>query len=172
MIAPAGTLNATVGAVIDRGYRRDIIIAVKIVLTLLLALTTLAGCGNENPTMKTEVRGAPPGQSPVKPPQEVLAVDMLRKINEAQATYFKINRRYALTYDELIEARLLPNEPSATETGYDFKLRPAADAASFKISVTPADSSATNATHLFMDQTGVIRAEIGKDATADSPAIK
>jgi hypothetical protein len=153
-------------------FGRDIIIAVKTVLTLLLVLSTLPGCSNETPTMKTEVKAAPPGQSALKPPQEAVAVDLLRKINEAQATYFKINRRYALTYDELIEARLLPKEPSAEETGYDFKLRPAADAASFKISVTPSDPSATNARYLFMDQTGVIRAETGKEATADSPAIK
>jgi hypothetical protein len=145
---------------------------VKIVLILLLGLTTLPGCNNDTPTMKTEVKGPPPGRSPLKPPQEAVAVDTLQKINEAQATYFKINRRYALTYDELIEARLLPKEPSAAETGYDFKLRPAADAASFKISVTPADSNVTNARYLFMDQTGVIRAETGKDATADSRAIK
>jgi hypothetical protein len=131
----------------------------------------LAACGNETPTMKTEVKTAP-SRPASKAPDQNAAMDVMRKINESQATYFKINRRYALTFDELTEARLLSSEPSTAETGYDFKLRPAADAQTFKLSVSPTDSSNTATSHLFMDQTGVIRVETGKDATAESPPVK
>jgi hypothetical protein len=143
---------------------------VKTVPVLLFAVLILNGCSNNTPTMKTEVKTAPAGTA--KAPNENAALDALRKINEAQATYFKINRRYALTFDELVEARLLNAEPSAAATGYDFKLRPAADAQTFKLSVTPASTNSTGATYFFMDQTGVIRAETGKEATTESPAVK
>ena len=121
--------------------------------------------------MKTEVK-APPPTATSKPPDENAALDALRKINDAQSTYFKVNRRFALAFDELVEARLLRSEPSTAETGYEFKLRPAADAQTFKLSVIPAGTSSTAARYLFMDQTGVIRAESEKEATADSPAVK
>ena len=39
-----------------------------------------------------------------KAPDENAALDAVRKTNEAQGTYFKVNRRYALTFDELIES--------------------------------------------------------------------
>jgi hypothetical protein len=145
---------------------------VETLLSLLLALSMLAACGNNTPTMKTETKSAPAAKGARKPPDENAAQETLRKISEAQSTYFKINRRYALTFDELIEARLLSSEPSAADTGYDFKLRPAADAQTFKLSVIPSDPIATNGIYLFMDQTGVIRVEIGKEATAESPVVK
>ena len=144
--------------------------AVKTVFSLLVLVLVLTGCSNDAPTMKTDVKTPPTATS--KPPDENAALDALRKINDAQSTYFKVNRRFALAFDELVEARLLRSEPSAAETGYDYKLRPAADAQTFKLSVIPAGTSSTAARYLFMDQTGVIRAESEKEATADSPAVK
>ena len=142
-------------------------------IALLLIGMVLTGCGgNSTPTMQTNTPKGPAESRTAKGPDENAALDALRKISEAQSTYFKINRRYALTHDELIEAHLLSSEPSAADTGYDFKLRPAADAQTYKLSVVPHDSSAPAARHFLMDQSGVIRAETGKDASADSPAIK
>jgi hypothetical protein len=97
---------------------------------------------------------------------------MIRKINDAQAAYHKMNRRYALAYDELMDAHLLESPPSSAQTGYRFDLRPAADAESYRLSVVPADSNAASAKHFFTDQTGAIHAETGKDATMDSPAVQ
>jgi hypothetical protein len=142
--------------------------AVKTILIPLFLVLVLTGCSNDTPTRKTVVQTRPTS----KPPDENAALDALRKINDAQSTYFKVNRRFALTFDELVEARLLRSEPSGAETGYDFKLRPAADAQTFKLFVIPTDANSTAATYLFMDQSGVIRAQIGKEATADSPAVK
>lgn len=125
--------------------------------------------------MQTTKATSPASGSPSRAPDENAALDTVRKITEAQATYFKLNRRYALTYDELIEGHLLNTEPSAAQTGYDFKLRPAADAQTYTLSVVPAEtggSGAATVRSFFTDQTGVIRAETGKDATADSSAVK
>jgi hypothetical protein len=155
-------------------FRRVIIPAVKTSIAVLFMGIALAACGGDTtPKMQPEMKSAESSTAsqPAKTPDEKAAVDALRKINEAQSTHFKLNRRYALTFEELVEAHLLTGEPSAAQTGYEFKLRPAADAQTYKISVAPSDSSAT-ARHFFTDEKGVIHAETGKDASADSPAVQ
>ena len=150
---------------------RDIIAAVKTLLVLVGLAILLAACGDSTtPTMQSNTKPAPPAFA-TPPPNEQAALDALHKVAEAQSTYFKINRRYALTYDELVETHLLNSEPSAAQTGYDFKLRPAADAQAYTVSSVPS-SSGSPVRHFFLDQTGVIRAETGKDATSGSPAVK
>jgi type II secretory pathway pseudopilin PulG len=133
---------------------------------------TLAACGGTTTDSKPSGNAAAPAApvSSAKAPDEQAALDAIGKIKEAQATYFKLNRRYALTFDELTEAHLLNSEPAAARTGYDFNLRPAADAQTYKLSVAPAAPSAT-ARHFFTDQSGDVHAETGKDATSDSPKI-
>src|SRR5262245_40495809 len=123
-------------------------------------------CGGTAPTKDSNSTTAG-----AKAPDENAALETLRKINQGQSTYFKLNRRYAIGYDELVAAHLLDSEPTAAQTGYDFKLRPAADAQTYKISVVPGAGS-TAVRYFYTDQTGVIRAESGKDASADSPEAK
>jgi len=145
--------------------------AMKTWIALLLFGLILTACGSgSTPTMQTNSQPAAAPPPPRKGPDETAALDAIGKINAAQSTYFKVNRRYALSYDELIEAHLLMNEPTAAQTGYEFKLRPAADAQTYKLSVGPAVAFAP-ARHFFTDQTGVVHAEDGKDATADSPKL-
>jgi hypothetical protein len=143
---------------------------VKSILSLLFLGLAATGCSS-SPTMQTSTP-AGSAASNAKAPNENAALDATRKTAEAQATYFKINRRYALTFDELIEAHFLNAEPTAAQTGYDFKLRPAADAQTYKLSVVPADANASSARRFFLDQSGVLRSETGKEATADSPELK
>jgi hypothetical protein len=133
---------------------------------------TLAGCGGNAPSTQTGGNtAAPAGQiSNAKAPDENAALDAIAKINEAQSTYFKLNRRYALTFDELLDAHLLKSEPTAAQTGYDFNLRPAADAQTYKLLVNPAAPSPATR-HFFSDQSSAVHAESGKDATPDSPKI-
>jgi len=100
---------------------------------------------------------AAPSAPAARAPDEKAAQDTLRKINEAQSTYFKLNRRYALAFEELVEAHLLTSEPSSAQTGYDFKLRPAADAQTYKLTAVPADASAAGAKSFSTDQTGAIQ---------------
>ena len=147
--------------------------AMKTWTVLLLFGLMLTACGSgSTPTMQTNSQPAAP-PPPRKGPDENAALDTIAKINDAQSTYFKVNRRYALTYDELIEAHLLMSEPPAAQTGYEFKLHPAADAQTYKLSVIPAGGYIARrpARHFFTDQTAVIHAEDGKDATADSPKL-
>lgn len=120
--------------------------------------------------MQSKAQPAAGQPAPAKAPDENAALDAIAKINEAQSNYFKRNHRYALTLDELIEGRLLNSEPTTAQTGYEFKLRPAADAQTYKLSAAPAASSPT-ARHFFTDESGVVHAEDGKDATAGSPKI-
>src|SRR5262245_7221380 len=145
----------------------------KTSIALLTITLILAGCNSAPaPTMQKNSPQASVSPAPGKAPDENATLEAIRKTVEAQATYFKLNRRYALTFDELVDARLLSSEPTAAQTGYDFKLRPAADAQTYKLSVVPSDSASTTVRHFFVDQTGGIHAEAGKDASADSPAVK
>jgi hypothetical protein len=137
---------------------------VKTYIALILLGAALTACGG---TASKDSNSATGG----KAPDENAALETMRKVNEAQSTYFKLNRRYAIGYDELVAAHLLDGEPTAAQTGYDFKLRPTADAQTYKISVVPGGGS-TAVRYFYTDQTGVIRAEAGKDATADSPEVK
>ena len=147
--------------------------AVKTWIALLVIGMVLVACSSEPaPTMQSKNAPGASASSTAKPPDEAAALDALHKTIEAQSTYFKLNRRYALTYEELTEARLMKSEPTAAETGYEFKLRPAADAQTYKLSVGPTDAASTNARRFFSDQTGVVRAETGKDASAESPEVK
>ena len=136
----------------------------------MVAALLLVACSNgPPPTMQTNTQpaGSPP---PPKPPDENAALEGIKKVIDAQATYFKVNRRYALTFDELTEAHFLAAEPAAAQTGYEFKLRPAADAQTYKLQISPSAVSGT-ARFFYTDNTGTIHAETGKDATAESPAI-
>jgi hypothetical protein len=141
-------------------------------LTLLIMGILLGACSSPAPTTQSNAPAASASPTATKPADETSALDAIRKTTEAQATYFKINRRYALNYEELVEAHLLTSEPSAGQTGYDFKLRPAADAQTYKLSVAPADSGASAGRRFFADQTGVIHAETDKDASVESPTLK
>lgn len=134
----------------------------KAAITLLI-LGLLVGCGNG---------GTPPAiqSAPAKAPDENATLAAISKINEAQSAFFKLNRRYALTFDELVDGRLLDAEPATSQTGYEFKLRPAADAQTYQLSVSPLVASPA-ARHFFTDQAGIIHADAGKDANAGSPAL-
>jgi type II secretory pathway pseudopilin PulG len=136
---------------------------VKTLTFSILVTLLLGGCGGSATT--------PSAQTPAAAaPNETAALDAIAKINDAQANYFRRNRRYALNFDELVEAHLLNADPAASQTGYDFKLRPAADAQTYKLSVSPSGSSAT-AKHFFTDESGAVHADTGKDATEDSPKL-
>jgi hypothetical protein len=130
----------------------------------LVLLGLLAACSNTPaPSMQSSAAA--------KAPDESAAIAAIAKINEAQSTYFKLNRRYALALDELVGARLLEAEPEASQNGYDFKLAPAADAQTYKLVISPATASPA-VRYFYTDQSGVIHAESGKDATGTSPVIK
>ena len=136
--------------------------------TVALMFLMLAACGGETTAPQPQVQTAPP--APSKVPDENAALDALTKVNDAQSFHFKRNRRYALALDELVESRDLKSEPSTSDTGYQFNLRPTADAQTYTLTAVPASPSPM-ARHFFTNQTGVIRAEQGKDADVQSPAI-
>ena len=112
---------------------------------------------------------SPKQKAAVKPADENAAVQFLSDLSKAQNDFHLRTRRYALTTDELIDAHFLKAEPS-DKTGYDFTMRPAPDAESYVIIAKPLQAAAA-AHSFFMDQTGVIHAEVGKEATASSPKL-
>jgi hypothetical protein len=141
--------------------------SMKMLPPILLASALLTACGASTQTDSP----AEVASSAAKPADEQAALQTLTEINQAQSDYFARSRRYAITYDELIETLFLKAEPAADVTGYDIRLRPAADASRYTIIASPLSSSPA-IRHFLTDQTGVIRAEQGKDATQDSPAVE
>ena len=109
-----------------------------------------------------------PEAPPAKAPDEMAAIEAIRKVTEAQTNFLRRTRRYAQTFDELIKEHLLTAEPKKADTGYDFLLLPSPDAESYTVTATPV---APGARYFFADQTGVLRAEKDKPATSASPAL-
>jgi hypothetical protein len=141
----------------------------KSVPTIFIVMI-LAGCGGE-PAPQKETAATQPPVAPQKAPDEPAALAAIAAVNAAQKTYLARYRRYALTYEELTDVLFLKEEPTVQKTGYDIKLRPAADAASYIVLGIPGAPSPA-ARHFFSDQTGTIRAEEGKDANAQSPQMR
>jgi hypothetical protein len=139
----------------------------RLFFVLVLLLPAFGGCSETPPP---EQAAAPAAIAPAKPPDEAAAIQAIASVNRAQADYMLRNRRYALTYEELIEGFFLREEPAAGTLGYDVKLRPSADAVRYTILAVPSIPSPTTR-HFFSDQTGEIRAEQGRDANAQSPTI-
>ena len=133
----------------------------------------MAGCSQEQVPPPTPAPAGAAASAPTQPetsPNEGAAIAGLKALTRAQTEYFQRNRRYALDYDELIAGRFLTDEPSTAKTGYVFRMRPAADAASYTITAVP-NTPAPTARHLFSDQTAEIHAEFDKEATLASPKI-
>ena len=126
---------------------------------------SLSACGSP-PSTNTSTPAA--AAKPTKPPDETAAIRVLGEINKAQADYIQRNRRYALTFDELVESHFLKEEPSKDALGYEIRLRPSADAASYTVRATPVSSPAR---YFFTDKTGVIRADAAAEATSSSPPL-
>jgi hypothetical protein len=127
------------------------------ILTTLIAslgLSVLVSCSEANTPATT------------KPADEAAAISALKNINQAQADFIHRTRRYAQTTTELIAVHLLSAEPAAE--GYDILMLPSADAVRYTAKATP---RTPDARHFFTDHSGVIRAESGKPATAESPGI-
>ena len=130
--------------------------AIRTTLLFLTLLCGLVSCASDNAT--------PP--QPAPPPDEAAALNALKAINRAQADFIRRTRRYAQRTEELLADRLLTAEPAAE--GYSIVMLPSADAVRYIAKATPRTDTAR---HFFTDQTGVIRAESGKPATAESPEI-
>ena len=141
-------------------------------LQSIVQITLLLLCGCAGQPTTTEPASAPPAAA-TKAADANAALDALTQVNAAQSVYFKRNRRYALAFDELVEARDLKSEPGVADTGYLFRMRPAADAQTYTISAAPAvPPVGTPARTFFTDQSGVIRGEdSNKPATAQSPVV-
>lgn len=121
----------------------------------MIFVLALAGCAPDKPQ-------APPP----KPPDEAAAVAALKDIHRAQGDFLRRTRRYAQTFNELIADYLLTAKPTVDGTGYDFLMLPSPDAASYTVKATPSEPGAR---HFFMDQSGTLRVETGKPASAESP---
>jgi hypothetical protein len=130
----------------------------RTIFLLVLMMPLIVSCASDTTS--------PP--APVKAPDEPAALTALKDINRAQADFIRRTRRYAQTFEELIADHLLSEEPKVDATGYEFRMRPSPDAVSYTLTATP---NAPESRYFFTDQTGTIRVESGKPATAESPGI-
>jgi len=136
-------------------YDLPVIMRVCRAALFLPVVLIILSCSSEKPSPAT------------KPPDETAAIAALKEINQAQSDFIRRTRRYAQSFDELTADRLLANVPSSDSTGYQFSLLPSPDAVSYVLKATPTGAGK----HFFTDQSGVIRSESDKPATAQSPAI-
>ena len=138
---------------------------------IIIGVLALAGCagGSSTPQQQPQTQAPAPVPAP-KAPDEDAAITAMTAVNAAQKVYLARNRRYALSYEELMQSLFLKEEPTPEKTGYEINLRPSADATRYTIVAVPATPS-PGVRHFFSDQTGDIRAEQGKEANAQSPTV-
>lgn len=105
------------------------------------------------------------------------AIQSLRTITTAQYLYERINQQYGTLAQLAPEGTLDLHLQAGQKSGYNFNLLvlpsppPAAlPGKRFTATATPVDEPATR-THFFVDDTAVIRFEIGVAANAGSPPI-
>jgi hypothetical protein len=101
---------------------------------------------------------------------EARALAAARDVYQAQATFMSLNRRYALTLQELVEAGTLTQDPSLADSGYRIRMRGSPSANAFSLSAEPS-SSVELKRSFFVDETGVLRSELGQAATRESPEL-
>ncbi len=98
------------------------------------------------------------------------AVQSLRTITTAQYQYENTARVYA-TLDILASEKIIDSKlGSGSKSGYSFTLALGVGNKSFICKATPFELS-TALTHFFVDQTGVIRSNVGTSADANSHPI-
>src|SRR5215831_2819300 len=136
----------------------------RIVIVVLLLMV----CGCSAPSEKNAPTTV---QIPSKPPDDAAAVQALHDINTAQAAYLQRNRRYALSYDELMDSHFLTLDPSKSASGYDINMHPSADAESYTAVAAPLSRGA-EVKSFYTDKSGIIRVERGKEATSSSSPIQ
>src|SRR5262245_8056534 len=96
-------------------------------LAIIFGVLTLAGCGGNSSTPQQQAQTQAAAPAPVqKAPDEEAAIAAIAAVNAAQKTYLARYRRYALTYEELMQGVFLKEEPLPEKTGYEIKLRPSA----------------------------------------------
>jgi hypothetical protein len=126
------------------------------IFPLWIAVSLLASCSSDKSATEVATKAA----------DEASALVALKDINTAQADFIRRTRRYAQSTKELITDRLMSGEPKAE--GYTIQMIPSPDAVKYTVTATP---QTPDARHFFTDETGTIRSERGKPATAESPGL-
>ena len=80
-------------------------------------------------------------------------------------------RRYAQFLDEVVDALMIPGEPTWAGGGYKIRIRPTPAADGYSATVT-SPSEAPEVRSFYVDDSGVIRWAVGETATADSSALE
>ena len=134
-------------------------------LAALISLI-LFGCGGAGPLTDTTQDTVP-----VVLADEAAALEAIRDVREAQTGFMARQRRYAQFMEELVDALMIPGEPSWARSGYLIRIRPTPAADGYSATVTaPAD--ATDVRSFYVDDSGVIRWAVGEAANADSPVLE
>src|SRR5690349_8114815 len=78
-------------------FLTDIIFVVKTLIALLIGGFVLTACGSSTPPTSSTPQTA---AAPAAKPDEPAAQDWIKKVTEAEGTFFKQNRRYAIEFTE------------------------------------------------------------------------
>lgn len=97
---------------------------------------------------------------------EIAAISKLRTLSSAQELYNAWNNRYATTFEELQEKDLI--DKSFQDDNYTYELTSTAPDKWYG-TATPANWARK---HLYIDETGVLRAQVDRPADENSPPLK
>lgn len=142
----------------------------RLVLVLLLSLT-LFGCKDKNAAKKEGTKNTAKGEAQSIEGNEASAIGSLRVITTSQALFQQIGGTDSFgSLKELGEKNLIDKElASGTKDGYKFTLK--SDSMTFTVTADPVEAGKTGTRYFFTDQSGQIRVEKDKTASASSPVL-
>lgn len=109
-------------------------------------------------------------RDPARSDSEAAALGYMRTVVAAEKVFKKKHGRYAASLPELVGSGSFTRRMTNTQRGeYVVQFRPAENG--YALTLTPAQIDVTHRA-FYVDQTGVIRGDEGKPATAASPAVK
>lgn len=110
----------------------------------------------------------------VQAARETTVIAALRQIHSAQVQYFILNGKFADKFDDLTSQQFTSLELTDKKkeySGYKFDLDAEDDEPEWEAEAEPKKKD-SQARYFYVDQTGVIRYNVGKDADDEDPPIQ
>jgi hypothetical protein len=142
----------------------------KRVLVWAASLVLVLGLGGSAWVQEPASQEYEPGKRGGPARAEAIAVGYLRTLWAAQQDYRKKNQRYARTLRELVGRGSFTRRMAQSDRG-DYTVQLRSDGERYSAELVPKQYDGDHPA-FYMDQSGVVRSQEGRRATAESPQLR